>query len=304
MKLSVIVASHNRSKVLGTLLEVLGKQQMPDGSDFEVIVIDNNSSDATKDTCEAFVRRRPERFHYVYEKRQGKSQALNTGIRAAQGDVLVFTDDDCVPDAQWLRSITGEFVSDCSLHVLGGRVELYCDDDKPVTIRTSRERIAFSSSSQLFSLIAGCNMAIRRGVFESVGGFDPALGPGTRMAAAEDVELLYRAFTCGFKIVYSPDVLVYHNHGRRTDAQVQALRRDYVVGRGAFYCKHILRGDLQILKMAYWEVSSLVRRLVQVRFSGESAREQKALLWDLIGGLGYITSSLRQLVRAHLPSRP
>ena len=293
MKISVIVASHNRSENLQMFLKSIDNQKVPDGSDWEVFIVDNNSSDDTKDATQLFIQRNPGKFRYIFEKKLGKSLALNAGICAAHGDVLVFTDDDCIPDSGWLGAIVNEFASDPSLFVLGGRVELYCKEDRPITIRTHRERISFCSLDQLFSLIPGCNMAFRRSVFDAVGDFDPVLGPGARVEAAEDIEFLYRVFKKGFKIVYCPDVLVYHNHGRRTDAQVQALNHKYVVGRGAFYCKYILRADLSVLKMAYWEISSLISGLLKERFSGEAAEKQETLLRDLLIGALYIPSALR-----------
>jgi GT2 family glycosyltransferase len=293
MKVSVLVASYNRSENLRMFLEAVEKQQVPADSDWEVIVVDNNSTDNTKEMCGTFSRRSPERFVYIFEQKQGKSIALDLAIQKASGNVLVFTDDDCIPDSAWLRTILREFAVDSSLSGLGGRVELYNQDDRPVTIRTFRERIPFSSPDQLFSLIPGCNMAFRREVFDAVGDFDPALGPGTKTKSSEDMDFLYRAFKKGFHMVYTPDVLVYHNHGRKTDAQVRALNQSYVIGRGAFYCKHILKADRSVLKMAYWEISSLIRSLIKERFSGEAAQEQKISLRDFLVGTAYVPATLR-----------
>jgi GT2 family glycosyltransferase len=108
-------------------------------------------------------------------------------------------------------------------------------------------------------------MAFKRDVFAAVGEFDTDLGPGTG-AVFEDLDLIYRAYRQGFKIVYSPEMLVYHNHGRRTEHAAEAQERNYHVGRGAFYCKHALQGDRRVLKMAYWDVlpglRSPVRRIL------------------------------------------
>jgi glycosyltransferase involved in cell wall biosynthesis len=289
MKISIIIASYNRAQLLRHFLQEISLQIVPNHVKWEVLVVDNHSVDETKNVVESYVSANPQRFRYIFEGRRGKSPALNTGIQNSTGDILVFTDDDCLPDATWLRAIANEFESDSSLAVLGGRVELYCKEDWPVTIRTYRERIPFSSVGQLFSLILGCNMAIRRSVVDAVGDFDLLLGPGTKMGAvAEDSDFLYRVFKKGFKLVYSPDVLVYHNHGRKTDAQVQALNHKYVVGRGAFYSKHIFRADLCVLKMAYWEVSALIKGLISERFTGKAARERKTLLRDLFVGFAYL----------------
>jgi glycosyltransferase involved in cell wall biosynthesis len=287
MKLSIIIASYNRAESLLEFLQELSHQVPQDGMDWEVVIVDNNSTDGTKSAIAPVVEENPKRYRYLLESRQGKSIALNTGLRAASGEVLVFTDDDCIPDPKWLATIAWEFASDPSLAVLGGRVELFDKQDRPVTIRNFPERTLIESRDQLFLFLIGANMAIRRKVLDSVGEFDPFLGPGSRIGAVmEDLDLLYRVFREKFKIVYSPDVLVYHNHGRTTDAQIQALNHRYVVGRGAFYCKHILGGDRSVLKMAYWEFSSLTKGMFRDFFAGRKIQMQGRLLWALLVGAG------------------
>jgi GT2 family glycosyltransferase len=286
MKLSVMIASYNRAESLLEFLQELSHQVVPDGVTWEAVIVDNNSTDGTKSAIASLIEKNPQRNKYLLEGRQGKSIALNTGIREAAGDVLVFTDDDCIPDPNWLAAIAREFASDPELAVIGGRVELFDKLDKPVSIRTGRERTLISTTDELFSRLIGCNMAIHRRVFDVVTGFDPYLGPGTKLSAMEDLDFLYRVFRAKLKIVYSPEVLVFHNHGRTTDAQIQALNRCYVVGRGAFYCKHILGGDRNVLKMAYWEFSSLTKGMIKDLFAGKKIQEQGRLLWALLVGAG------------------
>ena len=287
MKLSIIIASYNRAESLLMFLQELSHQVVPDSVDWEVVIVDNNSTDGTKSAIAPLVEENPQRYKYLLEGRQGKSIALNTGLRAATGEILVFTDDDCMPDPKWLATIAREFTSDLSLGVLGGRVELFDKQDRPVTIRNFPDPTLIESRDQLFLFLIGANMSIRRKVLDTVGEFDPFLGPGSRIGAVmEDLDLLYRVFREKFKIVYSPDVLVYHNHGRNTDAQIQALNHRYVVGRGAFYCKHILGGDRNVLKMAYWEFSSLTKGMLKDFFSGKKIQEHGRLLWALLVGAG------------------
>ena len=270
-----------------TTLRSLEGLQLPAGTEWEVLIVDNNSSDKTRTVVESFATLNPQRFKYVFECRRGKSLALNTGIQKSTGEILVFTDDDCVPDSDWLACILDEFGSDSSLSVLGGRVELYDQRDRPVSIRTCRERKVVSSSDLLFSLLIGCNMSIRRTVFDVVREFDPFLGPGTKMGAVfEDVDFLYRVFKRGLKLIYSPKVSVYHNHGRRTDNEIQALNKKYAVGRGAFYCKHILNADRDVLRMAYWEFLSLAKTLSKELFTSKAVADEKRVLWALLVGAG------------------
>ena len=287
MKLSIIIASYNRAESLGHFLDQISDQVVPSTVDWECLIVDNNSTDQTHEVISRFAGQNPRRFRYLLEARQGKSAALNRGIRESAGDLLVFTDDDCIPRSDWLASIAHEFGDHPSLAAIGGRVELYNQLDKPVSIRTCKERTPISSPLEVFSLLIGCNMAIHRKVFDVVKEFDPLLGPGHRTKAFEDLDFLYRVQKQGFEMAYVPEVIVYHNHGRATDSEIAHLNRNYVVGRGAFYCKHILKLDRQVLKMAYWETSSLFKASFREIFSGAKDRDPERALWALLVGAVY-----------------
>jgi len=100
-------------------------------------------------------------------------------------------------------------------------------------------------------------MFIRSSLIESVGTFDPWLGAGTGLGAAEDTDYVYRVLRSNRKILYSPSIVVYHDHDRTNSQDVQRIERNYARGRGAFYCKHILKGDIFAAKAFYWELRSL-----------------------------------------------
>lgn len=294
MDLSVIICTYNRCENLAHTLESLRSVRIPPGVAWEVLVVDNNSTDQTKAVVESFVRKGFQNLRYVFERQQGKSLALNTGVRETQGSIIVFTDDDCIVPDGWVTAILREFKADPTLAGVGGRVELYNESDQPVATRTAKERIVFSSVSfeHLFGLIIGCNMALRREVFDTVGGFDPHLGPGTKVSAiAEDIEFLYRVYKSGLKIVYSPDFFVYHNHGRRTEHQVQIVKKGYAIGRGALYCKYILQGDRDMLRLAYRESLWTTKSLFRDFFAGKSIKRQRTLLWALFRGALYELST-------------
>ena len=170
--------------------------------------------------------------------------------------------------------------------ILGGRIELYNPIDKPVTIRTWLDRRVLASASDVFFFIAGCNMAIRRDILDAVGEFDPDLCPGSpKDTVADDPDFIYRAFRRGVTVEYHPDILVLHNHGRRTEEDVAVLRRKYLRGRGAFYAKHIAKGDRTVLKLAYWEIRALLAALFRNLVKGKSPREEWRVLRALCGGM-------------------
>ncbi len=290
---SVVVCTCNRSAALVATVNALERLAAPAGWQLEVLVVDNASNDGTRQVIEAAVARSPDRFRYLYEGAAGKSNALNAALAAVSGDLLLVTDDDCLVEPDWAQKMVAEFERDPDLDLVGGRVELHDPVDRPVTIRTFDETIVFDSTAQLFSLIPGCNLAFTRRALQRVGPFDPRLGPGSRRRlVAEDTDFLYRALRAGLRMIYSPQPCVRHAHGRRTDAQVAALHRTYLRGRGALYCKHILRGDGTALRMAYWELSGCLRAALR---SPRRWRGEAAVIAGLAAGAG---SWLREAVRS------
>jgi glycosyltransferase involved in cell wall biosynthesis len=231
---------------------------------WEIVVVDNASGDDTPDVVSAFARLASVPVRYLVEKRPGLSWARNAGVRASHGDILAFTDDDCLVAPHWLERIDAEFHADAELAVVGGRVELHDARDRPVGVRVHPHRVMVQSLQDIVTFMIGCNMSCRRRVFTAVGDFDVRLGSGTRIPSAEDWDFLYRAQAMSVKILYVPEVVVFHAHGRRTDAEIDALRRGYAIGRWAFYCKHAARFDRHLARSATddlsWRVNELVRR--------------------------------------------
>jgi glycosyltransferase involved in cell wall biosynthesis len=263
--ISVVVCTYNRAESLRRTLHSLHDMATPAPLEWEVVVVDNNSRDGTRDVVTAFARNARMPVRYLFESRQGLSRARNTGVRAARGDVIAFTDDDCLVDPQWLARIDAEFRTDASLAVVGGRVELHDPRDRPVSVRVHRERVLVKSFQEIATFMIGCNMSCRRRLFDDIGSFDVRLGSGAKIPSAEDWDFLYRSLKAAAKMVFAPDVLVRHDHGRRSDAQVESLRRRYAIGRWAFYCKHAASLDVEVARIAAHEFTWLVEDLVRLR---------------------------------------
>ena len=264
MKVSILVATCNRCDKLRSLLDTLKAKGVAGLTETEVIVIDNNSNDATRQVVAEYTSLENPEFRYLLEKRPGKSRALNAGIREARGEILAFTDDDCVPDRGWVENILKEFDSDPELSILGGRVELYDEMDLQQAILLSNDRIFVRTVKEVCQpTIIGANMAFRKTALNIARRVDPLLGPGTACKAAEDIDLLYRCLKKRLRMVYSPKVLVFHNHGRRTKLEDLNTTYAYALGRGGFYFKHMLRSDFQIFRMAFRELYDLAKTLMK-----------------------------------------
>lgn len=258
MDLSVVICTHNRATKLTSVLEHLQALVAPGDTSWEIVVVDNGSTDNTPAVIAAVAARAGVPVRYVYEGRPGSGAARNAGISESTGEIIAFTDDDIFPAVDWLTTIVSEFRRDAELAGLGGRVELHNLLDLPVSIRTRLDRYQLSGAWDLMGGLPGGNMAFRRKALLAVGGFDPDFGAGAMLQSAEDMELTFRALKHGLKLVYCPNVLVSHDHGRRTQSQLDALFKAYVVGRGAMYGKHILKLDKSMLRIAYWEMRGTI----------------------------------------------
>ncbi len=120
MDVSVIVPTYNRCTTLKKALAALAAQEAPEVC-WEVIVVDNNSGDSTKEAAQSFVEKNG-RFRYVFEPRQGSSYARNTGAGAARADVMAFTDDDVEVTSDWIRKIHEAALEYPDAEFLGGKI--------------------------------------------------------------------------------------------------------------------------------------------------------------------------------------
>jgi glycosyltransferase involved in cell wall biosynthesis len=282
-KLSVIVCTRNRADQLDRCLRRFAEADAPTGG-WELIIVDNDSSDHTKQVVQRASKSLP--LQYYFAAKKGLSRARNLGLERAGGSIIAYTDDDCVVSRTWLTSLVREFADDPALQVLGGRVDLANERDLPMATRSFSDRLQISSYGQIVERLIGCNMAFRRGVFAAVGTFDPKLGIGTGSASAEDLDIFYRVLKAGFKICFSPDALIHHAHNRDTVEAARGMKDNYLKGRGAFYCKYTLRCDRFILGQALDEVGWLVKRIFARRpADGVHYDPSRALFYLAAGAL-------------------
>lgn len=219
MNITVILCTYNRCESLATALESIAASQLPDAVSWEVVVVDNNSKDKTRNVVENLGQRYPGRFRYSFEPQQGKSHALNTGIREASGEILVFMDDDVVVDAKWLQNLTAVFLN-ADWAGAGGRVLPERTFTPPVWL-SLKGKYALAplaifdlgpQPSELVEAPFGTNMAFRKEVFEKLGGFRTDLGPRPGSEArGEDTEFGDRALGAGQRLWYEPSAIVYHS---------------------------------------------------------------------------------------------
>jgi glycosyltransferase involved in cell wall biosynthesis len=277
MKISVILCTYNRFQSLLKALDSVAAQTLPESVEWEVLVVDNNSRDKTRDVVEDFCRRHPSHFRYLFEPQQGKSYALNAGIREAKGEILAFMDDDVTVDPRWLDNLTaplrsGEWAGS------GGRTISAQTFTPPDWLAPdgpySMMGVVYAhfdlgdKPCELDQAPYGTNMAFSRGMFEKYGGFRIDLGPSPgNEIRGEDTEFGRRLMAAGERLRYEPSAVVYHSlpEGRVSKeffltwwfAYGRALVREWGCGPAVL---GIPRPHLNILKLGTTTMAQRIRR--------------------------------------------
>lgn len=226
--ISVLICTYNRAELLTQTLEALSRATAPDRCAVEIIVVDNNSTDDTAAVVRRAAESAPWPVHHVHEHQQGKSFALNTGLLAAQGDVIALTDDDVLPSADWLVRILSNFRTADDLVFVFGKVLPRWEVSPPAEMLTVRARdiwgplalVDYGDETIRYDagtfgtrrLPIGANLAIRRNAIERIGGWRTDLGKvDNTLIAGEDHELCVRLFRAGlYSGIYDPAVWVRH----------------------------------------------------------------------------------------------
>jgi glycosyltransferase involved in cell wall biosynthesis len=238
--ITIILCTYNRCESLAKALESVANSELPETLEWEVLVVDNNSPDGTAKVVEDFRSRYPNRFRYLFERQQGKSYALNSGIRNARGDLLVFMDDDVTVEPTWLRNLTAPLSNNHDYAGSGGRI-LPEKSFLPPRWLPVHERYGLAplavfdlgrENSELSEPPFGTNMAFRKKVFEKYGGFRTDLGPqpGSEIRN-EDTEFGRRLLTAGERLCYEASAVVYHSVPQHRVRKKYFLRWSFDKGR-------------------------------------------------------------------------
>lgn len=222
---TVLIATYNRAALLDETLDSVARMRVSPALSWDVIVVDNNSHDNTAEVVERHIPSFPVPLTYLFEQKQGRSSALNTGIERSRGAVLAFTDDDVRVEDGWLDAACGPLLKgDRSIGYTGGPVRPLWESCPPRWLDLARGDLWGTIAIQNHGTDAfvyeaerkvplGANMAVRRDVFDAIGGFRADLGrTGGRLLLGQEVpELLMRARDAGFRGMYVPEMVVHHH---------------------------------------------------------------------------------------------
>ncbi len=250
---SVLIATRDRPD---SLARALHSVLALDYANFDVVVVDN--APCGDQTSAMLTRHFPgeSRVQYVRERSPGLARAHNAGLRVIHAPIVAITDDDVIVDPLWLQHIVAAFATSSHVVCVTGMIaaaELVTPAqfwvDGHLGFAKGTERRAFDLDTHrpidpLFpytagSLGSGANMSFRTSFLEEIGGFDPALGAGSRARGGDDLAAFYEAMIRGHRLVYEPAAVIRHHH-HRTYEQLDRQVRGYGVGLGAFLAKIVL----------------------------------------------------------------
>ncbi len=321
MDITVIVCTYNRCQSLKPMLESVARSVMPKGVKWEVLVVDNNSTDRTREVVEEFSRPEGSHFRYYFEPQQGKCIALNSGIREARGTVLAFSDDDVTVEPDWLQNLTSNLNSGEWAGAAGRVLRTWsCQPPIWLSLQPKYEKIgwalvSFDLNQEAGELPAtqppvGANMAFRREVFSKHGAFRTDLGPkGNETGDSvhrkagllgnvelqvprryDDTELGARLVSRGERLRYEPSAVVYH------PVSEDRLTKEYFLswwfGRG-WDTKLILPNRAPVLGIQwnYLRIAKMVTLLTGNTFAWLTSIKPsrrfyyKAMAWEMAGAV-------------------
>ncbi len=249
VKISVIICTYNRAASLQRTLETCAALVVPKDTRWELLVVDNNSTDATRRVCDTFENRLPIRC--LFEFRQGKSHALNRGVAEAKGGLLLFTDDDVDLEPGWLDAYANTVLRYPQASFLGGKVlprwerpppKWFVDNQDCLLTNVHVDKGETEGPLSNFKreddppFFTGANWAVRRSVLASGLNYRTDLGPadsqadGLAVGPGEEIDLQERLLQTGHVGIYVPRAVVFHR--QKPEQQTERHLRRYYIGTG------------------------------------------------------------------------
>jgi len=240
MIVSIVVPTYNRKEDLEQCLNSIFKQNF-DRNKYELIVIDDGSSDGTRDLIKKLRSKFP--IKYFYQKNQGPAAARNLGIKKAKGEIMAFIDSDCVADKDWLVNLVKGFNAERKIAGVGGQIRVLNPQsliEKYADIFLFNHQECIENAKEEPPHMGTLNCAYKVGILKKIGLFDTS----PSLIYGEDLDLCWRLYFSGYKLGYSSKAIVFH----QPETLVQQLRKNFIYG--SVKCK-ILKKHQEKLKKDY-----------------------------------------------------
>ncbi len=202
---SVVIPAYNAEKTIAACLDSLMKQDY--SGDYEVLVVDDGSADSTPDIVSGY-----ERVRLIKQANAGPAAARNKGAAAAKGEIILFTDSDCVPEGNWIKEMVNPFKDNRDVVGVKGR---YRTKQREATARFVQfeyeDKYRYMQKDKYIDFIDTYSAGFKGEIFLEMRGYDTEFP----VACAEDVELSFRLSKKGYKMIFNPNAVVYHIHPAR-----------------------------------------------------------------------------------------
>lgn len=253
---SVVIPTYNRDKMLRGCLESLLTQTYPKDK-YETIVVDDGSTDRTREVVENLAKRAEPIIKYFYQKNQGQASARNLGIENAKGEIIGFIDDDCIASKNWIINLTEKY-SDEKVGGVGGKIVGY---NLKTLSEKYIEKSSYLSHEKYGYYFATANASYRKEIFQKVGAFDEFCSD---KADTSDVDISIRVLKKGYSIEYSAEAIVYHKHPSSIRG---LLRRSYLSGIGLMKLTKKYELPHSPLYLILWKLQIILYNLILVPFT-------------------------------------
>jgi len=300
--LSIVVSTYNRETLLKQCLESLCAQTLAKNK-FEVIIIDNNSTDNTKETAHSFTAQY-DNFRYVSESKQGLSYCRNRGIKESNAEYIAFIDDDGKAEPDWAEKIVYSFNNvKPAPSAVGGIILPFYDCQPPGWFKDEYETRTWGDRKKFLEPPAGrygfsgSNCALKKNIFTKFEGFNSDLGmKGNTLKLGEEADLFFRVYKKHPFFWYDPSIKVYHYAPLWKMKKSYYYKRQYIAGKSAAY---IHQADVSIKflfkktgELIFYSIKSIYSIVIDSR-DDIFFRKTRAVLHKT----GYIVESFNILIK-------
>jgi glycosyltransferase involved in cell wall biosynthesis len=287
MKISLIIPTVNRSNCLKYSLPTFINQSL-DTSSYEIIVIDNNSEDDTRNVVPAIMKNCKCNWKYCIEKNQGLHYARNRGILEAKSEIVVFGDDDILASENWLKCILDEYSTNENAGIVGGKILPQWEEEPPKWVydwgneKTHTVFAYLDNGDQRLSKgknpLFGCNFSIRKDLAIKIGGSLPDVFPKNmiHLSGSGENGMIDQVYQLGYEIVYLSDAVVKHS------ISASRMTLDYFMERYKrfaienVYTKiHKTKSNFEMISQCCIVLFSSFYRLLKSQFSLKSKINKK-----------------------------
>lgn len=252
--ISILIATRNRPKQIRACIDSIFQN---DFTDFEIILIDQSSrsNNYLRD-----LKHKSRMLTYIRMNKKGKSKALNYALKLAKGEILAFTDDDCIVDANWLKTIHKTYKSYPRISGVFGNTYPYEEKKHPnkicpATFKSTKVQLCNSPHIVHYHCLGqGNNMSLKKKNVLAVGGFPEWLGVGTLTQAGEESEVIYKLLKEEYTLMTNPNMVVFHNRWLAFNEE-RFLQSRYTRGWMSFCSFNLIKEDF-----------SLFFKLIKTRF--------------------------------------